>query len=209
MISWIITGIGDVVKNRFIAQFYGTHTAELPSAFKLNKKTENPEKVPLFNQKYTYDVTSATAKVQITEADNVTNDAIIVGVVDNIAPITWDNEKIDPIGLTSQIEGIVILEANQVTLGKTNFEKGQSLILHEMGHSFQEQHSSDSRDLMYKHNNTQTRFSETQVVRMLKTAIKSWEKLWKEKTKGQDLQIDKQREGNSKEKLEKFKREHE
>jgi RHS repeat-associated protein len=205
-----LSGIGDVVKNRFITQFFGTHTAELPSAFKLNQKTENPEQVPLYNQKYTYNVSSAIARVQTVESsEKLANDAIIVAVVDNIAPITWDNEKIDPIGLTSQIEGIVMLEADQVTIGKTNFEKGQNLVLHEMGHSFQEQHSPDTDDVMHKSNSKNLQFSETQVVRMLRTAIKPWEKLWKGKKKGQDLNIDKQREGNTNEKVDKFKREHE
>lgn len=190
-----LSSIQSSVRQNFASQFYGTHTAPLPSAHKLNLKTKNPEIVSTYNQQYTFNITNVNIQTEIiNSADKLTNDAIVVGVVDNLHPRKNEKGKeIDPIGLTNNFNAIVLVEADEVKLGKMNFEKGQSLVNHELGHTFNLGHDPSSSNVMYETLSGKTQFTDAQIVEMLRTALGNWQYLWDKKKQGQDLKLDNRR----------------
>ncbi len=170
-------------------QLQGSHSGNISSSHKFNFATKSIEPVEAYMQNVTYDISNVNVDIGVVSSINdLSSDAMIFAIVDNIKPYTENGKTIDPIGRTNMKTGMTLLEAGELLETKVNFPMAKSLVRHEIGHQFYLGHDKDDPgSIMFTAANGITEFRNDHIVAMARAAIGNWAYLWDKKTEGKNL----------------------
>jgi RHS repeat-associated protein len=195
------------IQSNFVDQISGSHSATINQAYKWDpEKQEVGKDNGEYQQQVTYD-TKVNFQFEVVDAKNkLTNDAIIIGVVDN--PKGDKNQ--DVYGVEDDSYGGALIKASQLKDGAINMLGGK-IVSHEIAHLFGASHSSangDPNNLMSTEGSG-TKLTEKQIVEILRFGVGNWDFLWKHKEKGKDLKVDDSKYYNAQKDLKGLENDHE